>query len=836
MAARVTPPAGPELPIESALPALRAALAGGNAVLEAPPGAGKTTRVPLDLLDQPWLGTGKVVMLEPRRLATRAAARRMAWLRGEEVGDVVGYRMRLDSRVSAATRIEVVTEGVFTRLIQGDPSLEGVGAVLFDEFHERSLDADLGLALTLESQRVLRPELRILVMSATLDGEAVAGLIGGTRVTSAGRAFPVTTRHLPRGQASRIEDDVAAAVRRALASDEGDVLVFLPGAPEIRRVARLLDGFVAPDTAVLPLYGDLGQAEQDRALAPSPPGRRKVVLSTAIAETSLTIEGVRIVVDSGLMRVPRFDPRTGMTALVTQRVTRAAADQRRGRAGRTAPGVCWRLWAEEEDRGLIAQTTPEILAADLAPLALELALWGTAPEDLLWLDKPPPAALAVARELLRELGALDAEGRVTAHGRAMTGVLHPRLAHMILKGRAMGLGALACDAAALLGERDILRAAGARDADLRGRLALIAGEDRAAEVDRGALARARDAARQYRRRFRCDDARADRDHAGILVALAYPDRIAQRRGERGAFRLSNGGGARLAAGDALAGAEYLAVSDLAALEGRSDGGGREARIFLAAPVSLAEIEAAFADAIETVDVVRWDAREEAVVARRERRLFALALAEEKSPPDPARLRAAMTEGIRALGIEALSWTPALLSMRARVAFLHRVMPEAGWPDMSDAGLLAGLETWLAPYLDGVTRRAHLARVDLAAALGAMLTYPQRRALDSEAPTHLAVPSGSQIAIDYAGGEPVLAVRLQEMFGLTETPRVAGGRVPVLIHLLSPARRPVQVTRDLAGFWRTTYREVRAELLGRYPKHYWPEDPFAAQPTRRVRPR
>lgn len=836
MTARVIPPAGPELPIESAMPALRAALAAGNAVLEAPPGAGKTTRVPLDLLEQPWLAGGKVVMLEPRRLATRAAARRMAWLRGEEVGDVVGYRMRLDSRISRATRIEVVTEGVFTRLIQADPSLEGVGAVLFDEFHERSLDADLGLALTLECQRALRPDLRILVMSATLDGAAVAALIGGTRVASAGRAHPVATRHVPRDPSGRIEDDVAAAVRTALASDAGDVLVFLPGAPEIRRVARLLDGTVGADTAVLPLYGDLGQAEQDRALAPSPTGRRKVVLSTAIAETSLTIEGVRIVVDSGLMRVPRFDPRTGMTALVTQRVTRAAADQRRGRAGRTAPGVCWRLWAEAEDRGLTAHTTPEILAADLAPLALELALWGSAPEDLAWLDKPPAAALAVARELLRELGALDAGGRITAHGKAMAGVLHPRLAHMILKGRAMGLGALACDVAALLGERDVLRASGARDADLRSRLALIAGAERAADVDRGALARARDAARQYRRRFRCEGERADPDHAGILVALAYPDRIAQRRGERGAFRLSNGGGARLAASDALAGSDYLAVSDLAAVEGRGESAGREARVFLAAPLALAEIETAFADAIAAADVVRWDVREEAVVARRERRLFALVLGEERPSPDPERLRAAMIDGIRALGIEALPWTPALRSLRARVAFLHRVMPEGAWPDMSDAALLAGLESWLAPFLDGVSRRAHLARVDLAAAIAAMLTYAQRRALDAEAPTHLAVPSGSHIAIDYSGAEPVLAVRLQEMFGLSETPRVAGGRVPVLIHLLSPAQRPVQVTRDLAGFWRSTYRDVRAELMGRYPKHYWPDDPSAAQPTRRVRPR
>jgi ATP-dependent helicase HrpB len=826
------------LPIETALPELRAALAAGNAVLEAPPGAGKTTRVPLDLLEAPWLAGRKLMMLEPRRLATRAAARRMASVRGEEVGGTVGYRMRLDSRISRATRIEVVTEGVFTRLIQADPALEGIGAVLFDEFHERSLDADLGLALTLEAQRALRPDLRVLVMSATLDGAAVAALIGGARVTSAGRSFPIDTRHIPRRAGTRLEDDVAAAVRRALAADPGDVLVFLPGAPEIRRVARQLDG-LPREVALHTLYGDLPQAEQDRALAPAPPGTRKVVLSTAIAETSLTIEGVTIVIDAGQMRVPRFDPRSGMTSLVTQRVTRAAADQRRGRAGRTAPGVCWRLWAAEEDRALVPHTTPEILAADLAPLALELALWGTAPADLAWLDPPPAAALAAARELLGELAALDDAGRITAHGREIAGVLHPRLAHMIVKGRAMGpmheWGALACDLAALIGERDVLRAPSfgrGRSTDLRLRLDVIAGAERAAEADRGALARVRDAAKQYRRRFRCGDAVADPRRAGVLVALAYPDRIAQRRlgsggGERGAFKLANGRGARLEPADPLAGADYLAVSDLGGSE-------QDARIFIAETLTLADIETAFAEAIATVDVVRWDAREEAVIARRERRLFALVLGEEPASPDRENVRAAMLDGVRAMGLASLPWTPALETLRARVAFLRA--HEADWPDLSDAALLATLDDWLGPFLDGITRRAHLARVDLAAALGVLLPHALRQRLDAAAPTHVAVPSGSRIAIDYGGAEPVLAARLQEMFGLGESPRIANGKVPLLIHLLSPAGRPVQVTRDLASFWRSGYREVRAELRARYPRHYWPEDPLVAVATRRVRPR
>jgi ATP-dependent helicase HrpB len=846
-----------DLPIEPLIPELRRTLDSSmTLVLQAPPGAGKTTRVPLALLDQPWLAGQRLIVLEPRRLAARAAARRMADLLGEPVGETVGYRMRMDTKVSARTRIEVVTDGVFVRQLQHDPSLSGVGLVLFDEIHERSLDSDLNLALCLEVQGALRRDLRLLAMSATLDGAALARLLGDAPVlTSEGRSFPVETIYLERPAGQAVEDAVAGAVRRALDEVAGDLLVFLPGAAEIHRVARRLDDLEGglERVRVAPLYGDLAQAEQDAAIQPDPAGRRRVVLATAIAETSLTIEGITVVIDGGLMRVPRFDPRSGMTGLETVRVSQAASDQRRGRAGRLGPGRCYRLWSEPSQRALLPFTPPEILAADLAPLALELAGWGAAPAQLAWLDPPPAAAFEQARALLGGLGALDAAGRITDHGRAMARFgTHPRLAHMMIAGRALGLGRTAASLAAILSERDLVKARpGARDADLRLRVELLDPAERAAQhlpdgiaVDRGALQRARQAARQWQRQLGGTSGAAgepdviDANAAGLLVALAYPDRIAQRRAGRdgGQFLLSNGRGAQLPASEPLAASDYLAVADLDA----GPGGGRDdARIFRAAPLGLDAIERGFADRIETRALVVWDSREQAVRARRQRCLGRLVLKDEPLEPAPREaIAAALIEGIRAVGLGCLPWTPALEQWRARVMFLRRLgTPPGAWPDLSDDALAAGLDDWLAPFLERASRLSHLKTLDLGAALRARLDWAQQRALEDSAPTHMLVPSGSRLPIDYQQGDvPVLAVRLQEMFGLTATPAIAGGAVPLLLHLLSPASRPVQVTRDLASFWATGYRAVRADLRGQYPRHYWPDDPLQAQPTNRTKKR
>ena len=843
----------PALPIDPVLPELLQALsARGVAVLQAPPGAGKTTRVPLALLDQPWLEGRKVIVLEPRRLAARAAARRMAAMLGEAVGETVGYRVRLDTRVGPKTRIEVVTDGLFLRQLQEDPELPAVGAVLFDEFHERGIDSDLALALVQEARGALRDDLRLVVMSATLDGAPVAALLDNApMVTSEGRAFPVETRHLDApgpGPGTRIEDAVAATVRRALREEKGNALVFLPGAGEIRRVQSLLEqADLGPDALIAPLYGDLTADAQDRAIAPSPPGVRKIVLATPIAETSLTIEGIRIVVDGGQMRVPRFDPRSGMTRLVTVKVSQASAEQRRGRAGRLEPGVCYRLWPEATHRALAAFTAPEIMDADLAPLALELAVWGvTDPNGLAWLDPPPAAAMAQARELLRELGALGEDGQITPHGRRMAGFgVHPRLAHMMLKGKELGLGDLACEVAALLGERDIVRAQpGFRDADLRLRVELLRGLDdegrmrgagRGLTVERGGAQQALKQSRQWKRQLGVKGGSADIGATGLLVALAYPDRIGQRRpggnagGAAAQYRLSGGRGAFFQEAEPLSAEDWLAVADL-------DGAARESRIFLAAPVTLAELEDAFAEHIRTETIVAWDGREQAVLARRRRMLFALVLKDERLSKPPAdRIAAAMLEGIREMGLTCLPWSDELRRWQSRVLFLRRMEGEE-WPDVSDAALLDTMEEWLTPFLDGVSRRAHLDRVELSNALRGLLPWAMQQRLDKEAPTHVEVPSGSRVPIDYSGDEPVLAVRLQEMFGLAETPRIAGGRTPLLLHLLSPARRPVQVTRDLASFWANAYKAVKADLKGQYPKHYWPDNPLEAEPTARAKPR
>jgi len=839
----------PRLPIDEVLPALTGALRErASVVLQAPPGAGKTTRVPLALLDAPWLAGERIVVLEPRRLAARAAARRMAELLGERPGETVGYRMRRESVVGARTRIEVVTEGVLTRLLQHDPALEGIGALLFDEFHERSLQADLGLALTLQTQALLRPELRVLVMSATLDGAPIAALLGdgdapAPIVTSVGRAFPVETRWREQ-RPERVEPAVVSTVVQALDRDAGDVLVFLPGAAEIRRVdgalrERLGD---APAVRVLPLHGTLPQPAQDAAIRPAAPGTRKVVLATAIAETSLTIEGVRVVVDSGLSRVPRFSPRSGMTRLETVRTSRASADQRRGRAGRLGPGVCYRLWPEHEEPHLAPFATPEILDADLAPLALDLAAAGVAdPAELRWLDAPPAASFAQARELLAQLGALDDQGRVTPHGTRMAALpMHPRLAHMVLAAVPLGLGGAACALAALLSERDVLRSdAGAPppDADVRLRLELLLREGAGAAppgtwVDRDGVRRVRADAADWQRRLGIDEPlHGDQvDEAGLLLAFAYPDRIAQRRGgSTGRYLLRNGRGAALGEGQSLLRADYLVAAEL-------DGRDRESRIFLAAPLALEVIERHLADQLRDEQVIAWDDEARAVVALRRERLGAIVLREfADREADRAAIAAALLDGIRRVGIAALPWSEGARALRQRLAFLRRL--DASWPDVSDEALLATLDDWLAPHVAGLRRLDELSRADLAERLRAMLPWDRRQALDELAPTHLVVPSGSRLPIDYSDpASPVLAVRLQELFGLAETPTLARGRVPLTLHLLSPAHRPVQVTRDLAGFWRSSYFDVRRDLRGRYPKHHWPEDPLAAMPTSRAKRR
>ncbi|MBA5873094.1 MAG: ATP-dependent helicase HrpB [Nitrospira sp. CR1.2] len=828
------------LPIEEAIPTLRDRLATGRSVLlTAQPGAGKTTRVPLALLDQPWLAGQKVIMLEPRRLAARAAASYMAASLGEPVGRTVGYRIRHESKLSQATRIEVVTEGILTRLLQQDPSLAGYGLVIFDEFHERSLQADLGLAFARESQRLFREDLRLLVMSATLDCAAVTALLSdATSIACDGRLFPVTTQYLDRPIEGHLEAAVVRSIKLALAQEPGSLLVFLPGMAEIRRVERQLrESRLDPDVVVAPLHGELPQAEQDQAIRPAPAGFRKIVLATSIAETSLTIEGVRVVIDAGLMRVPRFDPRTGLTRLDTIRVTQDAADQRRGRAGRLEPGTCYRLWTSAEHLGLLPRRPPEILEADLAPLALDLAEWGALDAtELSWLDPPPAGALAQARALLRQLGALDAQGTLTAHGRRLAHVtVHPRLAHMMVAAIPLGFGPWACDLAALLGERDILQGGpGWRNPDLRLRMEALQGNKEhlaGATINRAGCERVRRASEQWRRQLQLSAASGDGiEHIGILLAFAYPDRVAQRiAGSDGRYRLANGRGASFHGQHGLSQEDYLVVAQL-------DGTGDWARILAAAPVRLRDLERDCAEQIGSVDLLEWDDRSDSVRARRQRRFGQLILEDRAThEPDPAQVTAALLIGLRRVGLAALPWSKELQQWRARMALLHRIDPT--WPDLSDEALTKNLEQWLAPFLTGLTSLAQLRRLDLQGPLDSLLSRQQRQELPRLAPTHITVPSGSHVRLDYEQGElPVLAVRLQEMFRCQETPRIAGGTVPVMVHLLSPAGRPVQVTRDLASFWRSAYQDVKKELRGRYPRHHWPDDPLSAQPTNRTKRR
>ncbi len=805
------------LPIEAVLPAIRAVLATrGSAVVEAPPGAGKTTLVPLHLLAEPWLAGRRILMLEPRRLAARAAAARMSELLGEEIGGTVGYAVRFERRTSDETRIEVVTEGLLTRYLQRDPALEAYGCVIFDEFHERSLDADLGLAFCLEVQESLRPDLKLVVMSATLDGAAMADVLGSAPVVrSEGRLFPVRVEHLGGDPAEPLELRAARAVELALGASPGSVLAFLPGAREIRRTAALLAARLGPaGPPVYPLYGDLSRGEQDAAIRP---GARKVVLATNIAETSLTIEGVSAVIDGGLERRARFAPRTGMSRLITVPISRASAEQRKGRAGRLGPGLCYRLWSIEEDRGRPAQRPAEIDEADLAPLALELAAWGVREPAALRLPTQPPAGpFAQARTLLQELGALDGDSLITAHGRAMAELpLHPRLAHMVLRAQAHGMAGTAVAVAALLSGRDPDR--DRSDADLARRLDLMRS---GSEGDR--------VRRQLGRALGGVAGVARANEVGAVASLAFPDRLAQARlGGVGTFRLANGRGARLDPADPLAREAWLAVADL-------EDAGAEARIRLAAALGFAELEALHGDRFIDEAEIRFEPREEAVVARRVVRLGALVIKEQpSSDADPGRIAEVLAEAVRVRGLDRLPWSELARQLQARVALLRRVDPDA-WPDLSDAGLLNSFADWLGPELFGLRRLSEVAGLDLHAILLHRLDHPQRQALDRLAPAQLAVPSGRRLAVDYTADPPVLAVKLQELFGMAATPTVNGGRTLVTLRMLSPAQRPVAVTADLAGFWRTGYPAVRKELRGRYPKHPWPEDPLTAPASHRAR--
>lgn len=837
------------LPIDAVLPALRAALSQRHeAVLEAPPGAGKTTRVPLALLDEPWLAGQRILMLEPRRLAARAAAERLASELGEQVGQTVGYRIRLDSKVGPNTRIEVVTEGILTRRLQADPALDGVGLLIFDEFHERSLDADLALALSLNGRELLRdePPLKILLMSATLEGERLSSLLDDAPVVSSeGRMYPVDVRWgRPFQPGEFIEPRVVDAVLQAIADESGSVLVFLPGQAEIRRVHQSLQEALGDrrDILLCPLHGELDLNAQRAAIDTPAAGLRKVVLATNIAETSLTIDGVRVVVDAGLARVPRFDPGSGMTRLDTQRISRASATQRAGRAGRLEPGVCYRLWSEAQHEQLAAYGAAEILQADLAGLALQLSRWGVTPEQLRWLDQPPAAAYGQALDLLRRLGAFkaDSQDSLSAHGQAMAELpAHPRIAHLLLRGQDLGLADMACDVAALLGERDILRGGGA---DLHSRLALLSGETRAAKGGQGGVQRARQLARQYRGylRGKATSAVADPDHSrwlGALLALAYPDRVGQQRRVGGAeYRLANGRAALFGEADALMKHSWLVIADLGSRQGQ-----REERIYLAADFDPALFDGVLAEQVRSLDILDWDERENVLRAERQRKVGELVLSREPLTglDEDARAKA-LLELVRRKGLELLSWTPELRQWQARVALLRQLdlatLGESEWPDLSDAALLASLSHWLQPYLGKVTRLSHFAQLDLSSILRNLLPWPLPQRLDEQAPVHLSVPSGSNIRLDYSETPPILAVCLQELFGLAETPRIAQGRQQVLLHLLSPARRPVQVTQDLANFWRSTYAEVKKDLKGRYPKHYWPDDPLVAEATARAKPR
>jgi ATP-dependent helicase HrpB len=815
----------PTLPITERLTAISDHLAADNRlVLSAPPGAGKTTLVPLHLLDQPWRGDGRIILLEPRRLAARAAAARMANLIGESVGATVGYRMRLDNRISSQTRIEVVTEGVFVRMILEDPELTGISAVIFDEFHERSLDADFGLALALDAQSALRPDLKIVVMSATLDVERVTTLLGQVQaVISEGRSFPVEIRHRDRSSDERIEDAVTSVILSALASEDGSILAFLPGQAEIRRVAERLEGRVASDVMVTPLYGNLSQVEQDAAIRPAPAGKRKVVLSTSIAETSITIDGVRVVIDSGLQRLPVHEPSTGITRLETVRVSRASADQRAGRAGRTEPGIAIRLWHAGQTAALPAFTPPEILATDLSGLALDMAHWGVSdPTQLALLDQPPAAALTEARQLLIQLEALDKTFQLTARGRQMRDFgLPARLSAMVLAAAESGAAKPAAELAVLLTEQGL----GGNNVDL---------DERLRQFRREGGERAK-SARMLASRLVSglssgpQPAAASTETAGTLLLHAFPDRIAKRRGGRGRFVMANGRGAELPETERLSGADMLVIADLT-------GKAAQARILAAAEISRSLIEECLPDAILTLDESGFDLASRQVRARRVTRIGAIILDETPLPKPKGEAAArGLAEGVRSLGPSALPFSKAGEQLRQRLGFLYRLHGEP-WPDTSDEGLLARLEDWFIPFQSGVAGIQDISAGSLNDGLIALVPQGLQRELERQVPTHFVAPTGQAHPIRYDGSEPVLQIRVQELFGLRAHPAIGGGKLPLLLELTSPAHRPIQTTRDLPGFWAGSWRDVRAEMRGRYPRHPWPEDPASALPTTRAKPR
>lgn len=838
-----------ELPIQSVISEICSALASGHElVLEAPPGAGKTTGVPLALLAEPWLAGQRIVMLEPRRIAAKSAAERMAELLGERVGHTVGYRMRMETVVSKATRIEVITEGVLTRMLQDDPSLDGIGLLIFDEFHERSLDADLGLALTLESRKLfgeLRDTpLKLLIMSATLDGDRVSALLDGAPVLrSLGRQYPVAIHYGESYRPSQhLIERVCQTVRQALDENTGSVLVFLPGQAEIRRCLNILSDTCSSASVILaPLYGDLSLADQRRAIAPTASGIRKVVLATSIAESSLTIDGVTVVIDCGLSRVPAFDPRTGMSRLDTRRLSRASAEQRAGRAGRLSEGVCYRLWSESQNNELLAFSEPEISQADLASLCLQLQRWGIHDAaDLRWMDMPPAAAFQQALDLLLKLGALAPKGTrltMTPHGEAMATLpVHPRLAHMLLKGRELGHAKLACELAAILSDRDV---GPNGDADIQLRLALLRGNVRADRKLTGLITRLHKLQQQYLRllsRSTVSEATSPDGSvdAGLLLAFAYPDRIAKQRRERGSdYVLSNGRAAMLQESDGLNAAAYLVAAALGGKAGNSSD-----TIYLAAALPATHFDNALIDMIETNCSAEWSEVKGRFVAERRRTVGGILLSSEvlSSVPENEK-REALLAFVRRRGLSVLEWPDTVLQWRARVSLLTQLHCEPGnWPDVSDDGLLVQLDTWLSPYLAGVNSLQDIKRLDLSRILSALLDWPQQQALNTLAPESFTVPSGSAKKIDYCQSPPVLAVKLQEMFGCQDTPRVANGMQPLTVHLLSPARRPLQVTQDLAGFWRGSYQDVKKEMKGRYPKHPWPDDPTTAAATARLKPK
>lgn len=833
-----------ELPIHRILPQLKMALSTGtHAVLIAEPGAGKTTQVPLAFLNESWLEGKRIIMLEPRRIAARSAASYMASSLGEAVGETIGYRVRMDSKIGQNTRIEVVTEGILTRMLQDDPELTGIGMIIFDEFHERNLQADTGLAFAMESQSVLREDLRLLVMSATLEAEPVARLLGDAPViVSEGRAFPVSTHYVRSFSLDELHKGAANAILRALSEQQGDILVFLPGAREIRKTANeLVRTGLSQDVVIRELYSALPAEKQDEAIRRDSNGRRKIVLSTSIAESSITIEGIKTVVDSGYMRTEVFSPRTGLPQLITRRLSRASADQRRGRAGRVSAGVCYRLWSEEEHRHLPESTIPAIRESDLTPLALELAVWGTRdPEQLAWLDAPPRPALTQGQALLRQLSALDDSGSITQHGREMALLgLHPRLAHMLIRAQEIGEASLAIRIAVLLQERDIMsRGEAIRDQDLRSRVErLLLFErqgQRSAEQDmtsEAVLQRMKQEIRKLHTQLNVAyTISGNLNFCGLLLSFAYPERIAKNRGGSG-FLMRSGRGVKLVSVQPMSRAQYIVVAAV-------DDQGADGNIQLASEMDELWLDKYYYDEMEQSKEVVWDSASGSIRARQKLMLGALVIKEQAySNPTGEEIALALLQGIRQEGLGLLQWSKPALQLRERLAFMFRHDPEGNWPDVSDEGLLNQAEEWLLPYLEGLRNRNDIRRLAPGTLLEHMLSWEQKQQLQKEAPTHIRVPSGSLIPVNYSDPEqPFLAVRLQEMFGLQDTPRIAEGRVALTLHLLSPAQRPVQVTSDLSSFWRSGYFEVKKDLKGRYPKHYWPDDPMEATATHRTRPK